>query len=1041
MHVWGKQDREEPAARGVARAAAAGASRQELLEEAVRTILAGGNVKRAGVWLESHDGAGGEAGAFPAFRGMVSDVDEEDTPAEWARLSPEAALPRELLAGKTVEQELDDSPEQPVVGTLVEMRRALWVPIGDSGHLRGVLLAGTGKKHASLPRMLLESVAAELALAMELEDERSLARERHAEIETARRILAAQGSGEPADAILAILVESCTETPTIDSGLGAVFAVIAELPCEPASRREGPMHADLGGAAGPAPEPYSQPCERPAGAKALPKFLWRSGDAAWTRALESEPLASIWRRALEAHRAIAGGPGVSWSRGDVSRVVAIPLEAANATLGILIAGFPPGVARLVSLERLELRAALATYALLRRRRDEEARRRAAWQHALLSASRDAMIFLDDHGEIGELSRRARELVGEALGDTDTDERGMLAHGHFLELFRVRERQRVETWLQQVLTGAPGAKHGDGKNAFEAELHNGTCVRMRAVAPAADGAVAVLLEALQATETAPRPDDEAARFSSLIEWLEEGVVLFDANHEIRAMNSRFAQIAGLAAEETGRITTLDGLIARLAGQAVEPESFAERWRELARGGHGAVRDEIQLLRPVPRVLERSARTILDGSGRRLGRVEIYYDLTAQRVFQAKLLQTEKLAALGQMITGVAHELSNPLTSILGYAQRLLLRSEAAGNREAAAQILQEAERASTILRQLLMTARESRPGRSRVALNQVVSCTMELQRFSLAAENVRVELELDPLLPFVQGDAGQLQQVLMNLIGNARQAIEQQARGGAIRLSTKRIDGHRVALEVHDDGPGIPEAIRARIFDPFFTTKPAGIGTGLGLSIVLGIVREHGGQVRVASPPEGGAIFTLEFPAAAEESRLLPLPATGPGRKTEYLRVRQAQVPRPAGALRSAAAKRRVLVVEDEPTVARLIGDVLEDDGFRVDLLLDGRVALKRAASENYDLVICDMKMPRLNGQRFYKTLARTGNPLREKFLFVTGDVIAAHTHEFLERHHLPHLAKPFRVEELTEKVRRVLDDAVEGQRAPAPAARSRAARK
>lgn len=311
--------------------------------------------------------------------------------------------------------------------------------------------------------------------------------------------------------------------------------------------------------------------------------------------------------------------------------------------------------------------------------------------------------------------------------------------------------------------------------------------------------------------------------------------------------------------------------------------------------------------------------------------------------------------------------------------------------------------------------------------------MELQRFSLAAENVRVELELDPLLPFMQGDAGQLQQVLMNLIGNARQAIEQQGRGGTIRLSTRSVDENRAVLEVRDDGPGVPEAIRARIFDPFFTTKPAGIGTGLGLAIVLSIVREHGGQVKVASPPGGGAVFTLEFPAApAEESRLFGLPATGPGRKAEYLLAHDGLTPAPhPRAARSAKVKRSVLVVEDEPTVAGLISDVLEDDGFRVDVLLDGREALRRAAKENYDLVICDMKMPSLDGQRFYKALVRTGNPLRDRFLFVTGDVIAAHTHEFLERHHLPHVAKPFRVEELTERVRGVLEDASHHAR-PAP---------
>jgi two-component system NtrC family sensor kinase len=349
--------------------------------------------------------------------------------------------------------------------------------------------------------------------------------------------------------------------------------------------------------------------------------------------------------------------------------------------------------------------------------------------------------------------------------------------------------------------------------------------------------------------------------------------------------------------------------------------------------------------------------------------------------------------------------------------LFLRGDGAGRPDEVRQIFQEAERASTILRQLLMTARDSRPERRKVELNQVVARTMELQRYSLAAEKVRVELDLDPNLPFVLGDAGQLQQVLMNLIGNARQAIEQRGQGGTIRLSTKRIGERRALLEVSDDGPGIPEAIASRIFDPFFTTKPAGIGTGLGLAIVLGIVREHGGQVHAASPPRGGAIFSLEFPAAPpEELRLPAVPATGPGARHEFLPARQALMrAEPPAAPLSAWAGARVLVVEDEPTVARLIGDVLEDEGLLVEVLLDGREALERAACASYDLVICDMKMPGLDGQHLYKSLVSTGNPLRKKFLFVTGDVVAAQTHEFLERHHLPHVAKPFRVEELTEK--------------------------
>ncbi len=429
--------------------------------------------------------------------------------------------------------------------------------------------------------------------------------------------------------------------------------------------------------------------------------------------------------------------------------------------------------------------------------------------------------------------------------------------------------------------------------------------------------------------------------------------------------------------------------------------------------------------------------------RLGRVEIYRDLTAQRVFQSKLLQTEKLAALGQMVTSVAHELSNPLTSILGYAQRLFLRHEAEGQSDEIRQIFQEAERAGTILRQLLMSAHESRPERRRVSLNQVVTRTMDLQKLNLAAEKVTVELDLDPALPFVLGDAGQLQQVLMNLIGNARQAIEQRGRGGTIRISTKCAAANRARLEVGDDGPGISQAIASRIFDPFFTTKPAGIGTGLGLAIVLGVVREHGGQVRVASPPSGGAVFSLEFPAVPADARLPSVSATGSGWSERSLPptrklpppakpITRPQTPTGAQtvAMPAAITRRtggRVLVVEDEPTVARLIGDVLEDEGFQVDALLDGHEALRRAAQEPYDLVICDMKMPGLDGQQFYKTLVTTGNPLWKRFLFVTGDVLSAGTHEFLERHRVPHVAKPFWVEELTEKVRRVLSQVTPSQ--------------
>jgi CheY-like chemotaxis protein len=236
----------------------------------------------------------------------------------------------------------------------------------------------------------------------------------------------------------------------------------------------------------------------------------------------------------------------------------------------------------------------------------------------------------------------------------------------------------------------------------------------------------------------------------------------------------------------------------------------------------------------------------------------------------------------------------------------------------------------------------------------------------------------------------------------------------------------VLLEVADDGPGIPAETLGRIFDPFFTTKPAGVGTGLGLAIVLGIVREHGGHVNVASPPNGGAIFSIALRAAGSVSRA-----------TNLLNVNRATViskswPGDGADPRLAASRTlhqgcRILVVEDEPTVARLIADVLADEGFQVDVQLDGHEALQQADRETYDLVICDMKMPGLDGQHFYQALVQAGNPLSKRFLFVTGDVVAQHTQQFLEHHQMPHVAKPFRMEELKDSVRRLLSQDFSGE--------------
>jgi two-component system NtrC family sensor kinase len=317
--------------------------------------------------------------------------------------------------------------------------------------------------------------------------------------------------------------------------------------------------------------------------------------------------------------------------------------------------------------------------------------------------------------------------------------------------------------------------------------------------------------------------------------------------------------------------------------------------------------------------------------------------------------------------------------------------------------------------LLVLSRESLPERRRVSLNELVDRTMELQRLALSGSHLRLIVEKQEGLPLIEGDYVQLQQVLMNLLQNAQQALEYSGTGSTIGVRTGFAGGSRVTLEVWDDGPGIPGVIQARVFDPFFTTKPPGVGTGLGLAIVLGFVRQHGGTVALVSPPHGGARFVVELPVppvagihddeqcaglAAEE---LPLTA-------EHVVLESV----PAGKVP------RILVVEDEPTVANLIADVLGDQGMRVDVLLDSCEAVQQAERESYDLVICDLKMPGMDGQRFYQTLVQRQNALREHVLFVTGDMVAPRTQKFLDRHHLTHVAKPFRMEELSGAVHGML---------------------
>jgi signal transduction histidine kinase/BarA-like signal transduction histidine kinase len=367
---------------------------------------------------------------------------------------------------------------------------------------------------------------------------------------------------------------------------------------------------------------------------------------------------------------------------------------------------------------------------------------------------------------------------------------------------------------------------------------------------------------------------------------------------------------------------------------------------------------------------------------------------------QLVQAEKMAALGQTISGVAHELNNPLATMLTWSERLAKKPLDEGTRRGIDVILHEAERAAKIVRQLLTFARKRQSTRSMVDINQVVRETLSLRAYEQRVTNIAVIDALAAGLPQVFADPHQLQQVMLNLVINAEQAmLSSHGRGTLVVRTWHDAATEAVMLELNDDGPGVPDDVQAKIFDPFFTTKDVGKGTGLGLTVAYAIVREHGGRIRV-QPAARGASFVVELPVT-------------PGTERE-------SAPAPTAEELQRLAGRRVLVVEDEPALAAAVADALTDAGFVVDRAGDGEEALAIVRERSYDLVICDLKMPRLDGRAFYRAIAATAPVLASRLIFVTGDVVGTETERFLEESGCPWLAKPFRLGDLLRAARDVL---------------------
>jgi two-component system NtrC family sensor kinase len=372
-----------------------------------------------------------------------------------------------------------------------------------------------------------------------------------------------------------------------------------------------------------------------------------------------------------------------------------------------------------------------------------------------------------------------------------------------------------------------------------------------------------------------------------------------------------------------------------------------------------------------------------------------DMTHEREMRLRLMESDRLAAVGELVAGVAHEVNNPLSSISAFAQ-LLLRDGSLTHpqRESIEVIRAETMRASQVVKDLLAFARRSEPQQAPLDINGVVSRTLRMRQYQFSEAAVRAVPDLADHLPSVMGDARQLQQVCLNLLTNAVQAMSP-AGGGTLQVRTYAAEG-TVRLEVNDTGPGILPEARAHIFEPFFTTKKEGEGTGLGLSVSYGIVSAHGGTIEVVDTGARGTTFRVSLPAAsapanAQEATREPGPLT----------------------LRSPLAGIKLLFVDDEPALRSGMQAFGALRGFTVLTASDGVAALETARTTGVDAVVCDLRMPGMDGFAFHEQLRRERPGLADRTVFITGDVVTTtSTRGSIARQ--PVLTKPFAFDRIEE---------------------------
>ena len=403
-------------------------------------------------------------------------------------------------------------------------------------------------------------------------------------------------------------------------------------------------------------------------------------------------------------------------------------------------------------------------------------------------------------------------------------------------------------------------------------------------------------------------------------------------------------------------------------------------------------------------------VIDENGNFIYFIGIMRDLTALKQAENKRHQieekaqiTSRLASVGEMAAGIAHEINNPLTAVLGFSQIILEGKNVPEDiRENITIIANESQRVANIVRRLLTFARQTKPVKTSVNLNEVIDNTLKLRQYVLKTANISAITNYDPELPCLVVDPGQMQQVFLNLIVNAEQAMKKAHGKGILKITTEKKDNY-IRISFRDDGPGITKENMGHLFEPFFTTKDIGEGTGLGLSLSRSIILEHGGKMSVESESGLGATFIVELPV---------VDAAPPGPENACAITEIQPSPEKSG---------RILVVDDEPGIRALLEKVLTQIGYIVDTITNPKIVKdKLNAGERYDAILLDIRMPGMSGTELYSHIIENMPVLKGKIIIITGDVMGPDIKDFLTKNNLPYLVKPFDIKLLKEKINEII---------------------